>query len=276
MEVPLLKIFDRVVPDSLKFHVKEVLRSFEYYRYNLFSNGREIFSRLDVETNTDCNRTCKICPCSLSPRPCGHMKMEQYETLLEQLSEMNFRGRLSPVFYNEPLLDERLPDLMRIAKAVLPEARLTLYTNGSLLTGGLVTTLLDSGLDGFMISQYEENLPRDDLSGLFSELPPSIKKKIRYRVLSDDLPLSTRGGLVEVRRPIRKRFCFQASTDAIIDYQGNVVLCCNDFNTEYIFGNIEDRHILDIWNRPEFKKVRKQLRRGDFREEICKACSGKS
>jgi len=276
MELELLKVFDRIVPDRLKWDIKEFLRSFEYYKYNIFKNGYEVFSRVDIETNTHCNRSCKICPINFAPKPCKYMQMETYQTLLNQLKEIKFKGRIAPVFYNEPMLDERLPDLMRIAKSVLPEAELTIYTNGSLLTTDSLNKLIDSGLDGIIISQYADNLPRDDVTYLFEELPYSVKKKLRYRVLNDDQPLSTRGGLVEVKKPITKKFCYQASTDVVIDCDGNVLLCCNDFYTEHIFGNIREDHILQIWNKPEFKKLRRDLRKGEFREKICKACAGKS
>ena len=274
MEGVLLKVVDSIVPNSVKWDVKEICRSVEYYKNRLFQNGYEVFSRIDVETNTDCNRSCKICPISESTRPCGIMPLDLYEVLLGQLSEIDFKGRLSPVFYNEPLMDDRLPDLMKMARNVLPDVRLTIYTNGSLLTNDLITALLESGLDGMIISQYQENLPEDDVRELISDLPNDAKRRFRYRIMTDDLPLSTRGGLVEVKKPVKKKFCYQASTDAVVDYEGNVLLCCNDFNAEHVFGNIRDDHIIDIWNRREFKEVRRQLRRGVFKEEICKACSG--
>jgi 8-amino-3,8-dideoxy-alpha-D-manno-octulosonate transaminase len=202
------------------------------------------------------------------------MPLDLYDTLLSQLAEMRFKGRLSPVFYNEPMLDERLPDLMRRARSALPRAYLTLYTNGSLLTRENLIELVDSGMDGIYVSQYEENLQIDDVSQILSDLPATTKKRVRYRVLTNNLPLSTRGGLVDVGKPISKKFCFQASTDAVVDHKGDVVLCCNDYYTKYVFGNIKEENIKKIWNKPEFKSVRKQLRKGRFREEMCRSCAG--
>jgi radical SAM protein with 4Fe4S-binding SPASM domain len=134
--------------------------------------------------------------------------------------------------------------------------------------------MVDSGLDGIIVSQYQDNLPKDDVSGIVASLPIDIRSRVRYRVMNDEMPLSTRGGLVSVKRPMKKRFCYQASTDLIVDRKGDVLLCCNDYGSEYIFGNIGDEKIMKIWNRPEFKLVRKKLRRGVFEEEMCRACAG--
>jgi radical SAM protein with 4Fe4S-binding SPASM domain len=97
---------------------------------------------------------------------------------------------------------------------------------------------------------------------------------MRFRILKHDDSLSSRGGLVDIERPMRKRICYQASTDAIVDYKGNVILCCNDYNISQVFGNIEDMHIEKIWNQPEFKRVRKDLRKGIFDLDLCRTCIG--
>ncbi len=270
----MLITFDRAIPNSIKWDVKELLRSLMYYRYNLFRKNNEIFSRIEIETNTNCNRACRICPNSNSPRPLGLMSLDTYNLLLNQLSEIKYKGQLAPCFYNEPFLDDRLPELMRLARKKLPKAHLTIYTNGSLLTSSDLDILFDLGLDGMVISQYEENLPKDNVDHIMANLPEILRSKIRYRVVTNDQFLTNRGGLVKVRRAIKKRVCFQASTDATVDYKGNVLLCCNDYNCEHVFGNIEDKHIREIWNQPDYMKLRRDLRKGNFTLDICKTCAG--
>ncbi|VVC02144.1 Iron-sulfur cluster-binding domain protein [uncultured archaeon] len=254
---------------------KELYQAFEFFKSSLFSRGRERFSQVDVETNSNCNRACRICPRSTTPKDEGRMDGELYITLIQQLASMGYRGRIAPVFYNEPLLDERLPSLVRYATEKLPKAEFLIYTNGSLLTEGIVKCLVDSGASGFIVSQYVGNLPKDDAAGLIEKLPRALRKKIRYRVLTDENSLSTRGGLVALRHPIVKGHCFQASSKATIDYRGNVILCCNDYNAEYKFGNIGEKHILDIWNSPDFRNLRREMRSGRFEAGLCKACTGK-
>lgn len=268
-----MRAFDNIMPDNIKYEFKEEYRRLEFYKNRLI-NGKEMFSQVDVETNTDCNRKCRICPRSINPRPHALMDDSTYDNLLRQLAEINFRGRLAPVFYNEPLLDKRLPKLMHTAKQKLPNITLMLYTNGSLLNQKNIEELVDAGTDMIIVSQYIQNLEKDDFRGKMSGLPKELRKKVRYRILNDEQKLSTRAGTVHVKNPYNKKRCFEPSGNIVLDYKGNVILCCNDYYTQHIFGNINDTHILEIWNNKQFSDVRRDLRNGRFEYELCIKCAG--
>ncbi|MFP4400815.1 MAG: radical SAM/SPASM domain-containing protein [Candidatus Woesearchaeota archaeon] len=257
----------------MKANVRELYMGLDYFRHNLFRND-EILSNVEVEINTDCNRRCRICPRHDVPGEHGFMEDNLYDLLLDQLKDIDFDGQFSPVFYNEPLLDKRLPKLMEKAKNKLSDIEIIVYTNGSLITEDKIRELVDHGVDGIFISQYNDNLRYDDKSDLVDSLPKDLAKHIRYRILQNDDNLSTRSGLVEVEKPVIKSICYKPSTNAVINYKGDVVVCCNDFFSQYSFGNISEEHIHEIWNSDEFKKVRKELRRGIFNYDICRACHG--
>lgn len=276
MRLAIMKKYDFLFPAWLKPRIKEFYRSLEYYKNNLFTKGDERFRHVNVEISTDCNRVCKICPRSKYPKPKASMDDKLYDLLLEQLKAINFSGSIAPHFYNEPFLDARLPAIARKTKSMLPKSEFIVFTNGSLVNKENLKLLIDSGVDGFVISQYSGNLPRDSIDHLFSQLPKEIMKRIRHRILYDDTLLSTRGNLVNIKNPIRKKSCFQASNGAMIDHKGNVILCCEDYHTEYMFGNIKDKPIEKIWNSPAYKKIRKDLRKGKFNLDICKSCAGKN
>ena len=74
------------------------------------------------------------------------MDIDLYNTLLGQLVEMKYQGRLLPLFYNEPLLDERFHELMRMTKEKLPALTIVMYTNGSLLHEGTIENLIGAGV----------------------------------------------------------------------------------------------------------------------------------
>jgi radical SAM protein with 4Fe4S-binding SPASM domain len=275
MMIQSTRLFDRVVPDPLKFSVKEMYYIQAYYRSNLFRE-RETFAQVEVETNSGCDRACEICPRSVARRERGDMRLEVFELLLDQLLWMGFSGTFSPVAYNEPFLDPRLSDLMREVRRRLPRVNINIYTNGSSLTLEKIREIFDAGINGLMITQYHGNLPQDGgVVDILNGLPRDLRRKIRYRVLYDDSPLFNRGGLVEVENPVRKRVCYKASVDAIVDSEGNLVLCANDYYAKYIYGNIQEKYILDLWNEPSFREVRRQLRRGNFSESppICQYCT---
>lgn len=270
----LFKINDKLVPKARRAGLRDVYDRGDYYLSRV-RQRRDIFTQVEIETNTNCNRKCRICPRHKHEREVGFMPDALYSHLLDQLVSIDFRGRLSPVFYNEPLMDPRLARLMREAKEKLPRTNIVLFTNGSLLTKENIEELVEAGVDTLLVSQYEGNLRADEETYLDAarDLSPRARKTIRYRTLGDEDFLSSSGGLVRVRKPVTKSRCMQASLACVVDFRGDVVLCCNDYNGNHVFGNVGKEHILDIWNKPAFKALRKQLRHGDFQLEICKTCA---
>jgi radical SAM protein with 4Fe4S-binding SPASM domain len=85
--------------------------------------------------------------------------------------------------------------------------------------------------------------------------------------------LSNRAGLIDHAQLETKTNCSLPSDNVTIDYQGNVILCCNDYHSSIKFGNVREQHLLEIWTKPGYQKLRKNLRRGRFDLEICKKCA---
>jgi radical SAM protein with 4Fe4S-binding SPASM domain len=263
-----------LIPKEHRTGVRQAFERVSYYGARVRS-GRDVFTEIEIETNTNCNRKCRICPRQKHEREVGFMPADLYSHLLDQLASMKFRGRFSPVFYNEPLMDTRLAGLMREAKTKLPKTNIVVFTNGSLLTQENIEALVAAGVDTLLVSQYEGNLRADEEPYLdaVKHLSEDVRRKIRYRTLGDEDFLSSSGGLVRVKKPVTKTRCIQASQSCVVDFRGDVVLCCNDYYGKHTFGNVRDEHILDIWNKPHFVKLRKELRHGDFQLEICKTCA---
>jgi radical SAM protein with 4Fe4S-binding SPASM domain len=270
----LFAIHDRVLPPARRAGARAAYERARYYASRI-TLGVDRFTEVEVETNTGCNRKCRICPRHKHEREEGLMSEALYARLLDQLASIGFAGRLSPVFYNEPLLDPRLTALMRAAKERLPGSLIVIFTNGSLLTREKIEELVAAGVDTLLVSQYSGNLRADarPFAEATAGLPRRLRRHIRYRVLGDDDPLSTSGGLVPVAQPVTRSRCMQASLAAVVDYKGDVLLCCNDYTGAHTFGNIEQEHLVDIWNKPHFVELRRQLRHGDFQLEICKRCA---
>jgi len=102
---------------------------------------------VQVQTATGCNADCVFCPygATAAAAPRGRMSWELYETLLEECASHPVR-RISPYLMNEPLLDPEIWDRVRLAKRIVPGARVTLTTNGSLLDETAVERIM--ALDG--------------------------------------------------------------------------------------------------------------------------------
>lgn len=250
-----------------------------YSIYNLLLHrSGDFFIAVDAETITTCNRRCIYCPNSRFERSLlkneRRMDTALFYKLINELSKIGFIGRFSPNFYDEPLMDKRLPSLLKYVRTKLPFANISLYSNGDLLTIELYKRLVASGVNTFYIAQHSQ------------EEQPSMKVLIEYRQLhgGGDVELmyrklypgeiTNRAGLIESGCPLEGRCCRRPSDIVTIDVDGNVILCCNDYFSSVIFGNIRNENLLDVWNKSDYKKLRKQLKRGIFDLPICRRCKG--
>lgn len=57
-------------------------------------------------------------------------------------------------------------------------------------------------------------------------------------------------------------------------WNGDVVLCCVDWERRHVFGNITDTSLRDIWNSPAYRAYRGRMRRGDVEGTLCESCQG--
>ncbi len=58
---------------------------------------------------------------------------------------------------------------------------------------------------------------------------------------------------------------------SVILWNGDVTMCCYDFNGEIVIGNIFKEPFQKIWNSARYKKIRKDIVRREL--ELCKKCA---
>ena len=112
---------------------------------------------------------------------------------------------------------------------------------------------------------------------LLKKLNPVLEKYPGYTTVSSlhNKPLYNRGGTIEVDLLDKKDTCTDPLGVLQVDYKGNVLLCCNDYYRKHSFGNISNKKIYQIWQGDEFSSLRRELRRGIAKLEICRVCMGK-
>lgn len=233
------------------------------------------FTRLEIESSTRCNRRCAFCPVSLGPRPDHDMPQELFLSILDQADRMGFRGRFSPHFYNEPLLDPRLSSLLREVRARLPGAFIVLYTNGDALGPERLRELLDAGVFFFIVTIEGEEGPA--LRRAREALGPwAFRRRVLVRQLHEGSPeLYNRGGTVLPGvRPSGRGACVAAASTLVVDAWGRVRLCFNDYLGERIWGDLSREPLLDVWCKPDYVRFRRDLLEGRFESATCRACNG--
>lgn len=68
--------------------------------------------------------------------------------------------------------------------------------------------------------------------------------------------------------------CLNLWTNMYITFNGDVSICCVDYNHKLIVGNVRNKPLLDIWNSPEYMHYRKLNREGKVSKiKFCSNCS---
>jgi radical SAM protein with 4Fe4S-binding SPASM domain len=69
--------------------------------------------------------------------------------------------------------------------------------------------------------------------------------------------------------------CYYTSYKMMVDWQGNVMFCSNDWGREHIVGNLLHHDIRSIWMGKKMRNFREQLGKGKRDFSPCKDCSVK-
>jgi radical SAM protein with 4Fe4S-binding SPASM domain len=235
---------------------------------------------VEIEINSHCNKACSYCPNSIDERiEKGTMSPEVYETLIGQLKDIQFKGRISFDFYNEPMLCRHLDQFVELTMKELPQTQIHLYTNGSLLTTERFRKLSALGIARFIVTKHEDSFDGKafPFDKTWQELTSAEKSLTDYRPF-DELALTNRGGsLAHIKSPVENVQtypCFIPTMMLTVTVLGTIVPCFEDFYQKHAMGNIMEEHLRDIWNKPEYQIMRKALMLGNReRFEVCANCT---
>ncbi len=266
-----------------------------------------VFTRIQIQTVSWCNRSCVFCPSGKFPVPHTFMSIEIFERVMTQLQALDFRGRVSPYLMNEPLLDKRLPDLIAVTRARCPGSWIAINTNGDALSARLAHRLFDAGLNCLDVNAYdspdqhaahvqlatEVTAQRQDVTCRTGYLDPSFDdltlprttKIFHCRDMSDWEPrfhaaeviphLTNRAGNVPQTHPIPAPLalgCERPFQQMYINYRGEAVLCCNDWRFDVVMGDTAVSPLAEIWMNDAYHTYRRHLQQQDRRLPLCATC----
>ncbi|MBN1326464.1 MAG: SPASM domain-containing protein [Candidatus Cloacimonetes bacterium] len=84
----------------------------------------------------------------------------------------------------------------------------------------------------------------------------------RYQIKGDDFQL-------KVGIPNR---CRRIWTTAVINWDGELAICCFDKDLQFPIGNIRDKKLKDLWRAEKFQEIRKKILKDRKQIEICRNC----
>jgi cyclic pyranopterin phosphate synthase len=231
---------------------------------------KDIWS-VNIDTMDWCNRKCDWCPNKdRKTSPDNLMKDEVLVRILKQLLDHSYRGEIHPFLNGEPSLDKRMPDIVRIIKRVLPKSFVKIVTSGDgLRTAFDLDLYFAAGVDSIHMNHYD---------GRFAHIKKARDhqyEKLSHFGLAHLTPtFYNRAGKVDYTPRKKVEQCDWFLHKLVFNYKGDMILCCSDFNSEVVFGNIMDQPLSMIMQSDLYKKYKrahKDKNIGDL--PLCKDCN---
>ena len=245
----------------------------------MYKTGVPLFSMVEIETMNKCNGECAFCPVNKfdDPREFKRMDEDLFRSIIYQLKEINFKGRISIFSNNEPLMDKRIFDFVKYIKKELPSIHLSFFTNGLLLDIEKFNKLIPD-CDTFCIDIYyadNEYIP-NNIMPIVNECMgnKSLQTKVKIQLINKNAIRNNRGGKSKNRKNIYKleTTCLLPFKQVIIRPDGKLSLCCNDASGSFTLGDLTKEKLTDIWYNNNFKEIRDKLRYNRRQIDMCDKC----
>ena len=245
-----------------------------------FAKEVPLFTSIELETRTRCNSACSFCAANVltDTREDKYMPEETYLKILDDLARLNYTGRIKFFVNNEPLLDARTPEFIRLAKEKVPGCWTEVHTNGLKLNPKTGRPLLEAGLDLLYINNYtQEAKMHKGVKRFLDETAldfPGTMIVFHLRLLEEKL--LNRGGTAPNREAVPEALnipCILPFDEMVVTADGRVSICCQDHYFEEVMGNVNRQGLDDIWFGERFQAMRTKLAIGDRSgSKFCQAC----
>ncbi len=261
------------------------------------NNHTPLFGRIYFEVRTRCNGNCDFCAASMEneKRADTTMPFSSYKKVIDELSEIDYSGRVAYHVNNDPLIFSELEQYCDYARKSLPKAWIEIRTNGKALTKEKVESLISAGINELKVNDYSSRQSQkvaNAVESILNEVIPvycDYNKDSNAYVLKDSKRelivsyndrdthevLSSRGGTSPNKKSkpeFSSEFCEHPFYQFNITTDGRVSKCCADLYFSEPMGNINQEKVLDIWYGEKFKAVRSKLFEGDRKMRLCEEC----
>lgn len=247
-----------------------------------------LFECIEIETTNTCTRKCWFCLHGQleKPRPRAIMSWEMIVKIIEELRELNYDSVLFWYSTNEPLLDKRIVDIIKLSRQRLnPNVRLPITTNGDLLTQPLLDNLFAAGMTKLNISLYDlesdkalDRLDFKNYNVLFWKYYVGDGYNRKYELdLDPEEDFDNRAGKIVqlTTRKYENWNCWRPFRFMAIRFDGKMKLCSKDTDASGIPDHctLEKMTLKELWYSKEMDEYRAFLRHGRTGKSPCRECS---
>ncbi len=228
-----------------------------------------------------CNRSCSFCPKSdpaIAPDTYQKMSKVLIDKLASDLKKIKYNGAIALCGYGEPLLHK---EILYITKKLSEVSSVEIVTNGDVLNSKMLRNLYKSNVSRVLISMYDgpEQIKK------FKKIIKDAKVPDELIILRDrwydkdnnfGVKLTNRTGTIKIGNQVDNSIhttCFYPSYQFLIDWNGDVFLCPQDWQRRVTMGNMMQDSIFNIWKGKIFDKYRKTLLKGKRSLNPCNSCN---
>jgi radical SAM protein with 4Fe4S-binding SPASM domain len=272
----------------------------------------EVPPAIQIEPTLHCNIDCITCCRSQGTRPAGAMDFSLFRKIIDDAAAIGVRRVLLFIF-GEPLLHPQIVEMIRYIKSAGLAFHLTTNgelldkSMGEAILGAGVTSAdyLTFSILGFSkavheqvmkgidhdrvvknVLQFLENRKRSGVNGpivetvfySIAENRHELEPFLEYWGEVADHAIN--GGsaveaFIDPQRPgpCRTRTCAQLWERMAILWNGDVSICGEDLNGDWLVGNLRDQSIRQVWQGEALSQARKAHKQGQFGQiSLCKFC----
>ena len=247
---------------------KNLKRRSEFVDQVSLHNGIPMPTWVELSLIDVCNRKCSFCPkVDEKVAPDTHQKMTRkiVDEIHDQLLEIHYSGTISLCGYGEPLLHK---DINYIVKKLSNVSKVEVITNGDVLSSKRLQELYLSDASKVLVSMYDgpEQIEKFNHMTRKANVPEDLViLRDRWYDKHNDfgVKLTNRAGTINSgkQEKIGKYSnCYYPAYQFLIDWNGDVFLCPQDWQRRITMGNMMQKSIYNIWTGSIMTKYRKLIR----------------
>ena len=206
------------------------------------------------------------------------MSIDTAKKINKDAKSISFAGEMYITGFGEPLLHKNICDIVECIAHDNDYQSVTIVTNGDRLTRDVVINLKSAGVTKIVVSMYDgphqqsrvSDIIRDEIPVTFRERYYSLGSKNNYGIEN----INNRSGLTvggQIKEPLNKP-CYIPFNKCQVDWNGDILICDQDWGRRGVVGNINETSIGDVWVSAKMRAYREKLLNSNRCMSPCSTC----
>lgn len=254
-----------------------------------FKNTLKGLTVIELNVSEICTRSCSFCPRadnSIYRNQKKFMSLLTVSNIVDNCIKHSYDGDFHISGFGEPTTNKEILKIIHFIRSKIFN-RIAMTTNGDLLNLEIARDLKNNGLSYLIVSCYDGPESKNYFIKLlqeagFQENEYNIRElwtndqETHEDFLERNL-FNNRAGTVKDSRVLNhfNKPCYLPFYKMIIDWDGRILLCCNDWlKVENNLGNINNSDLANIWYGDSISSIRKKLSTGNRKGvKSCENCN---